>query len=375
MPENEVLEAPVIETLPSGAPMIQPGSWSPPTPTAPVTPVVETVVTPPATETTPVVETPELFNFETYTGGKYKSLEDIAAIEAQAARAAELEARYNKPELNNWLEALADPDKFNQLAPIIADLNTNYKELDPIALVRKGWEEDKGKFVPSHRNKNEVFDEYLNSEFSVTDPEDRANGYGATGNGETELLKKADEYLQRFETRQSQNRTLAKETLQAKAPAESTVIELTPAQIQEQKAANLAAFQSFKPSLEGVSEVASPYLELAPPQEWLDTTAKQLSENPWSFMDRFFPQDEHGIYQPKMAQILNAVWILDNAASAVNSVAEKAFAGGKADGTTKVVETLRNPSDTPSLAVVTDGEVKRLPSGAPIPIRDPNKRG
>jgi len=357
------------------------GEWTPasvvtspaPTETPPAASTETPPETPPAsTEPPPAVPDPIVPDFSTLTGGKYKDISEVEALETRLQDAErirqETEAKYNRPELQNWLEMVSNPDRVSELAPIIADLSINYKEMDPIALIRKGWDEEYSQFVPAHRAKQDVFEEYLNATFSVTDPNDRENGFGATGTGETNLLAKADSYRQKFESRQEANRTLAKEALQATAPPP---VNQAPVMSDEQKEAqikaNLAAFNSFKPALEGVSEIASPFLELAPQTEWLTSRAKELSENPFAILNRYFPVDENGIVQPNVSQILNDMWLLDNASSLINGLTEKTIAHGRADGTTKIVERLQNPTPTPGLAQTRPTTQWKSPTGAPPP--------
>jgi len=352
-------------------------------------PIVEPIVvqTPAATETAPVTTTepvtttdnpvvvetktePPVVDFATLTGGKYKDLSEVEALETARTtaeqRALDLEAKYNKPELQNWLEALTDEAKFAQLAPVIADLSINYKEMPPLDLIRRGWDEEYSQFVPPTRSKQEAYEEYLNSTFSVTDPNDRENGYGATSMGETNLLAKADSLRQKFESRQAENRTLAKEALQAREVPQNQAPQLTAEQIEAQRLANLAAFTSFKPALDGISEVASPFLDLAPQSEWLTSRAKELSENPFALLDKYFPV-VNGVVIPNVSQILKDEWFLTHGPSKINEVAEKAIAHGRADGTTKIVERLQNPAPAPGMAQARPTTTWRSPTGAPPP--------
>ena len=352
-----------METLPSGAPM---PIATPAVETPAVAPVVETpVVETPVVETS-VVETPPptieapAFNWKEETG--YESRDDInSAIEA-GRRAQE---QLSNPILQSLLSSISDPEKITELAPLVQSLTIDYDKMSPIQVARAGWDKEYGAYAPEGPLKEEAFEEYLRTEFSISDPDDVANSYGASAGGITKFNAKVAGYRTEFKTDQQNTRSSLSQVLQPKVEQPS------PQMTQSEYDAQMREYQSdlaaFKPDVAGIAPEIASMIDTAPSAEWLQTTAQELSQAPNLMLDRYLTFD-NGVAKYNMKQILQDRWKIDHYDKHMADVAAKSGQTGKAAGAMKIVEKLQHTDETPSLVASSQAPAGTLPSGARRPI-------
>lgn len=350
-----------METLPSGAPM---PIATPAVETPAVAPVVETpVVETPVVETS-VVETPPptieapAFNWKEETG--YESRDDInSAIEA-GRRAQE---QLSNPILQSLLSSISDPEKITELAPLVQSLTIDYDKMSPIQVARAGWDKEYGAYAPEGPLKEEAFEEYLRTEFSISDPDDVANSYGASAGGITKFNAKVAGYRTEFKADQQNTRSSLSQVLQPKVeqqPPQMTQDEYD-ALIQK----HLSDMESFTPDMAGITPEIASMIDTASLAQWKQERATELAKAPHSWLDRYLTDNGK-------AYNLSQIWLdsykVDHYDKHITQVAAKSGQTGKAAGAMKIVEKLQHTDETPSLVASSQAPAGTLPSGARRPI-------